>query len=93
MTHRVPADQIEALVGAKRHQSRHIIRGGEVSGIAYILHPHTCLKRHTDLRECPWSLALDRDDVWLPDNGPHYVNLRAGQLIADLGDPTTKDQT
>ena len=91
MSTRVPADQIEAVVGVKRHQTAHVIRGDYATGMAYILHPHDCLARYADLRDCPWSLALDRGDAWLPDDKPHYVRVRNGQLVADLDPiPTTR---
>ena len=90
MTERVPATDIERIVGATRDQTRHIIRGDYKTGMAYILHPHECLARYDDLRDCPWSLALDRGDVWLPDDQPHHVRLRDGRLVADHAPiPTT----
>ena len=87
MTERVPANRIEALVGAKRHPWRHIIRGamdGPDAGLAYILHPDDCRNHWDDLRDCPWSLALDRGGVWLPDDLPHHVRLRNGELLVDM---------
>lgn len=47
-----------------------------------------------DLRDCRWSLALDRAEVWLPDDQPHYVRVRNGQLIPDTTPiPTTEAPT
>ncbi len=85
MTDRVPADRIEALVGAQRHQREHIIRGDYNTGRAYILHPTECLDRYSDLRDCPWSLALDRADVWLSSDEPSFVRVLDGRLVS--GDP------
>ena len=83
MSERVPARDIERIVGVKRHQSQHIIRGDYATGRALILHPHNCLARWDDLRDCSWSLALDRGDAWLPDDKPHYVRVRDGLSEAD----------
>ena len=84
MSERVPASQIEGLVGAHRHRTEHIIRGDFPSGIAYLLHPAACIARYDDLRECPWSRALTRGEVWLPDDLPHRVRLHNGESIADM---------
>ena len=86
MSERVPASQIEGLVGAHRHPTEHIVRGDSPSGsgVAYIMHPAVCLARYDDVRECPWSLALTRGEVWLPDDLPHRVRLRNGELITDM---------
>ena len=91
MSERVPSNQIEGIVGAKRHQSEHIIRGDDETGLTYILHPHDCLAQWGgDLSLCSLSIALDTFGVWLPDNRPHRVRLRRGRLIADMND--WKDQ-
>lgn len=89
MTSRVPHNQIERLVGTKRHPTQHIIRGDDSTARAYILHSADCLVRYEDLRDCPWSLALDRGEVWLPDDKPHYVRVRDGQLIAEMSEVTS----
>lgn len=82
MTTRVPADRIEQLVHARRHPTEHIIRGDYTTLTAYILHSTECRDRYTDLRDCPWSLALDRDVVWLPTDQPQVARLRDGHLVA-----------
>lgn len=67
MTDRVPADQIERIVGARRRTHAHLARAVSLEKTVYILHPEECLKQHTDLRLCAFSLALDRGiemDVW-----------------------------
>lgn len=82
MTDLVPAGQIENIVGARRHPFRHIARGVTPEDRLYILHPDDCRARHADLRDCPWSQALDRGAVaWLPPGVPMLVNVRDGQLI------------
>lgn len=79
MTDLVPADRIESAVGARRHPTEHVIRGREVDGLVYVLHPDACRALHADLRGCPWSLALDRGVVWLPDE-PVVARLRNGEI-------------
>lgn len=59
MTDIVPREEIERLVGAKRHPTVHIGRADTALGKVFILHPESCLRRHLDLRKCPYSLALD----------------------------------
>lgn len=90
MSAHVPASEIETIVGATRHQTQHVIRGNYIDGTAYLLHSHECLARYRDLRDCPWSLALDRGEAWLPDDRPHYVRLRDGRLAVDLSPITTR---
>lgn len=82
MSDRVPADLIERVVGAWRHATRHIIRGDD-GGAAYLMHSRECVSTWDDLRDCPWSIALDRGYVWLPDGEPHHVYLIDGSLAAD----------
>lgn len=89
MTTRVPADQIEQLVHAHRHPTEHIIRGDYTTLTAYILHSAECQDRYADLRDCPWSLALDRADVWLSTDQPQFVRIRDGRLVA-TGESTAK---
>lgn len=79
MSDLVPADEIEAIVGVKRHQSEHYARALSAEQKVYILHSQGCLDDITssdpamrrDLSECPYSLALDRGidlaDGWTED--------------------------
>lgn len=60
MTALVPADQIEQIVGAKRHSHQHLGRAASAEQTVYVLHSQTCKDSGIDLRECTWSLALDR---------------------------------
>jgi hypothetical protein len=55
-----PAETIEAVVGAPRHAVDHIGRAVTAEQRVYILHSERCRARYADLRECPYSLALDR---------------------------------
>ncbi len=60
MTRIESASTIEATVGAKRHVADHIGRAVSVEQRVYILHSGRCLAKYVDLRQCPYSRALDR---------------------------------
>lgn len=60
MSNLVPADQIELVVGAPRHEWKHLARAVSDEQTVYILHSHNCLDSGVDLRECEFSIALDR---------------------------------
>lgn len=67
MTNLVPASEIEQLVGARRHPTRHFARAVSKEEIVYILHSAGCRDSGRDLRECWFSMALDkgiRDADW-----------------------------
>lgn len=67
MSARVPADRIERIVGVERHATRHYARAVSSEQMVYILHSGLCLGSTPDLRECPFSLALDNgidEQVW-----------------------------
>lgn len=59
MTDLVPADQIEQLVGARRHQLAHLGRAVSANRMVYILHSQACKDSGIDLRRCAYSEALD----------------------------------
>lgn len=64
--------RIEAVVGVKR-ASVHVARIVTTEERLYILHSHACVVQRRDLRECPYSLALDKGidpEVWV---GHHDV--------------------
>lgn len=63
MTTLVPPDRIESLVGARRHRKAHIGRAVATEQTVYILHSQVCKNSGIDLRECRFSLALDRGIV------------------------------
>lgn len=90
MSARVPADQIEEIVGAKRHPTRHYARAVSSEQTVYVLHSEECRARYDDLRYCPWSLALDRGiDVadWSGrEDVAVLVRVRDGRLIPDPGE-------
>ena len=59
MTDLVPTDQIERIVGARRHPHQHLGRAVSAEQTVYILHSEKCRDSGTDLRECAYSKALD----------------------------------
>lgn len=92
MTDRVPASEIEGVVGRHRHPTDHYARAVTAEQRVYILHSRKCLDSTPDLRDCPFSFALDRgitDEVpwsrWqhVPDR-PVRVRVLRGWLVPDL---------
>lgn len=71
MTELVPPEDIERLVGATRHPHHHIGRvvspkcswDDADNARVYILHSQACVDRGIDLRDCPYSLALDEHGI------------------------------
>lgn len=66
MSERVPADQIEEIVGVERHPTEHRARCDTEAQMVYVLHSHACVQTGVDLRLCRFSRALNRtiDDRW-----------------------------
>lgn len=60
MSELVPADEIERIVGARRHEHQHLGRAVSSEQTVYVLHSQRCKDSTTDLRDCEWSQALDR---------------------------------
>lgn len=60
MSELVPADKIEQIVGARRHPHQHLGRAVSAEQTVYVLHSQQCKDSGIDLRDCEWSLALDR---------------------------------
>ena len=56
----VPPENIERIVGAARHPTRHIARAVSAEERVYLLHAEECAEVYDDLRACPFSSALDR---------------------------------
>jgi hypothetical protein len=75
MTNRVPASLIESIVDR-------LTVGAEQT--VYILHSRECVARYDDLRDCPWSLALDngigRTCEWVEDVAVK-VRVRDGEWV------------
>ena len=59
MSTHVPADEIEAIVGIKRQSRLHFGRAVSAEEVFYILHSAECRNSTPDLRDCPFSVALD----------------------------------
>lgn len=60
MTDLVPGTDIENHVGRERHPIAHYGRINTAEGRFYILHSRECLDSGGDLRQCVFSLALDK---------------------------------
>lgn len=86
----VPGDQIEAIVGVSRHDIDHYARAVSAEQTVYILHSRQCLDSGRDLRECPYSLALDNYgidvDDWIEDE-PVVVMIDDDCLVPQEGQP------
>lgn len=83
MSNLVPHDEIETIVGAQRHETKHIARAVSDEGIVYVLHSRQCLESGIDLRDCPFSLALDEGidvDRWIEDVPVHVIT-EDGRLV------------
>lgn len=84
MTNLIPPDEVEQLVGAKRHPTKHIGRADHEERMIYILHSQECVDTNLDLRECKFSVALDRrvdGDCW--PSGPQELFIHGGFLDYD----------
>lgn len=76
MSDLVPTEEIELKVGATRHPALHIARAVSAEQKVYILHSRECLEGGIDLRECPFSLALDNgieSEDWVEDCALYVV--------------------
>lgn len=54
-----PADKIEGIVGVPRHEKIHVARAVSAEERVYVLHSRMCTLAYSDLRLCPYSVALD----------------------------------
>lgn len=82
MTDLAPKDQIERIVGAQRHPLWHQARAVSSEQTVYVLHSERCLETTSDLRDCPYSRALDRGiaaSAWTEDQ-PVVVAIEGGRL-------------
>lgn len=86
MTKLVPTDQIEHIVGRKRDQTTHYARAVTAEQTVYILHSQQCVDTTPDLRECPYSAALDKgiEYHWRRHlDQPMPVHILNGWLVPD----------
>lgn len=83
MSNLVPAEDIETIVGAPRHPTRHLAKAVSAEKKVYILHSQRCLDSGIDLRDCPYSLAIDEGidpDDW-PEDKPVHVWFYGDDLL------------
>lgn len=83
MSELVPADRIEEIVGVRRSMYQHIGRLVTTEGVVYIMHSRECLELAADLRDCPYSLALDQGtdlNRWAGDE-PMLLAIHEGWLV------------
>ncbi len=88
----VLSHEIEGIVGRRRSVIDHYARAVSAEQTVYILHSRECLDMYADLRECPWSLALDRGidlSEWVEDV-PLTVRVKDGRLIPSPGPKVDK---
>lgn len=86
MSEIVPFDEIEKIVGTRRHRTRHFARAVSAEQTVYVLHSQTCKDSGIDLRDCWFSVALDRgiDEYdWsdVEDQAVRVTINRSGRLI------------
>lgn len=95
MTNLVPTDQIEQIVGARRHPLTHLGRAVSAEQTVYILHSQGCKDQGIDLRECGYSKALDRgiDLIDWQHHQDQVVTLQHvhGYLVPDDDGPSDVD--
>lgn len=85
MTDLVPREQIETIVGSPRQHFRHMARAVSQERTVYILHSFECLESGIDLRECDYSVALDRgidEACWPQDHCVEALITIDGRLVA-----------
>lgn len=56
----VDPTEIEDIVGAKRHPTQHLGRAVTAERMVYVLHSQECLDSGIDLRDCEYSIALNK---------------------------------
>lgn len=94
MSNLVPAGTIEEIVGTRRHRTDHYGRAVSAEQTVYILHSQQCRDTTPDLRDCPYSIALDRGiEHPLPWTGwrrvqdkPTRLSIANGYLMPDFPD-------
>lgn len=92
MSDLVDSDSIESIVGASRHVTDHLARADSTADTVYILHSRQCKDSGIDLRECPFSLALDKGIYdYIPWSGwrrvqdqPVRAEIFRGYLVPEL---------
>lgn len=86
MSDLVDPTEIETIVGVSRHTTEHWGRAVSAEQTVYILHSQECRDSGIDLRECPYSVALDRGiEDWFPWAGWRRVQDQAVRLELSRG--------
>lgn len=83
MTDLVDPDRIEELVGARRHATEHYGRAVSTSRTVYVLHSEACRASTPDLRDCPFSRALD-DGIELPTVWEKWEHVQDRPVVLDV---------
>ncbi len=86
MAERVPTEDIERVVGVRRHATEHWARAISEEQVVYVLHPVSCLDEHSEgLLACPYTQAQDLGidpDRWPEDVALHVViDPETGDLV------------
>lgn len=85
MANLVPSNDIERIVGVTRHPTRHYGRAVSAEQTFYILHSQECKDSGIDLRDCMFSIAVDRGidlDVWADhEDVAVQLRIRSGLLV------------
>lgn len=61
MSKKVDPSAIEKIVGAPRNRKAHFGKLMSDEDRMYIMHSHECVRDNEDLRQCKFSLAMDRN--------------------------------
>lgn len=85
MSDLVPSEDIERVVGAKRHGQMHTGRAVSSEQRVYVLHSAACIATGRDLRTCAFSIALDRGidaERWEGhEDQPRLLGIIEGRLV------------
>jgi hypothetical protein len=73
VTNLVSPDDIERIVGVARNYRAHYGRAVSTEQTVYILHSKRCVASGIDLRDCRFSVALDRGIF--PDSWADYLDV------------------
>lgn len=81
----VSPDEIEQIVGAKRSYIKHLGCAVSTEQKVYVLHSSVCCNTFLDLRDCRFSIALDRGILPAEWNDhqdiPVLLGIQAGRLV------------
>ncbi|QGJ94990.1 hypothetical protein SEA_REDWATTLEHOG_132 [Gordonia phage RedWattleHog] len=84
----VDPTEIERLVGAARHPTRHIARADTTDWQVYLLHPHSCIRLHEDgdyRTACKYATTLRwglSQEEWAEhEDVPVVVDIQGGRLV------------